>query len=110
MKKLIAYCGLDCEKCQARIATINDDDALREKVAALWTKMNGVEITAQMINCIGCRTDGVKTPYCDTLCPIRQCALTKDVEHCGCCMEMENCSKVGMITSNNAEAKNNLKS
>ncbi|MEG1806496.1 MAG: DUF3795 domain-containing protein, partial [Clostridia bacterium] len=29
MKKMIAYCGLDCEKCDAYIATINNDDALR---------------------------------------------------------------------------------
>ena len=62
MKELIAYCGLDCEKCDARIATLNDDNALREKTAALWTEMNGVEITPQMINCNGCRTDGAKTP------------------------------------------------
>ena len=25
MRKMIAYCGLDCEKCDAYIATINDD-------------------------------------------------------------------------------------
>ena len=29
MNKFIAYCGLDCEKCEARIATINNDDILR---------------------------------------------------------------------------------
>ncbi len=33
MKTYIAYCGLDCEKCEARLATINNDDKLREKVA-----------------------------------------------------------------------------
>lgn len=33
MKNLIAICGLDCETCDARIATITDDDALREKTA-----------------------------------------------------------------------------
>ena len=33
MKQFIACCGLDCEKCEARIATINDDNSLREKVA-----------------------------------------------------------------------------
>ena len=75
MKKFIAYCGLDCEKCDAYKATQNNDNALREKVAKLWSEMNGVEITPEMINCEGCRVDGVKTPYCDSLCPIRQCAL-----------------------------------
>ena len=31
MKQLIACCGLDCENCDARIATINNDDKLREE-------------------------------------------------------------------------------
>ena len=50
MKKLIAYCGLDCEKCDARKATLGNDNALREKVAKLWSELNGVEITPEMIN------------------------------------------------------------
>ena len=33
MKQLIACCGLDCEQCEARIATLNDNNRLREKVA-----------------------------------------------------------------------------
>ncbi|MBO4552438.1 MAG: DUF3795 domain-containing protein [Candidatus Methanomethylophilaceae archaeon] len=31
MRELIAYCGLDCEKCEAHIATLNDDDDLRKR-------------------------------------------------------------------------------
>ena len=31
MKKMIAYCGLDCEKCDAYLATIHNVLALREK-------------------------------------------------------------------------------
>ena len=31
MKQLIACCGLDCENCDARIATINNDDKLRNR-------------------------------------------------------------------------------
>ena len=108
MKKLIAYCGLDCEKCDARKATLNNDNALREQVAKLWSEMNGVEINAEMINCEGCREDGVKTPFCDSLCPIRQCALGKEYETCGSCSELDNCKTVGMVISNNAEAARNL--
>ena len=62
MNPFIAYCGLDCEACEARLATIGDDDGLRKKVAKLWSDLNSVEITPEMINCMGCRTDGVKTP------------------------------------------------
>ncbi len=109
MKKLIAYCGLDCEKCEARTATLNNDNVLRVKVARLWSEMNGVEITPEMINCEGCCADGVKTPFCDSLCSIRQCALGKAVETCGECTAMNGCKTVGMIISNNAEALENLK-
>ncbi len=104
----IAICGLNCEKCEARLATIHNDDAQRRKVAALWSELNGVEITPQMINCAGCRVDGVKTPFCDSLCPIRQCALAKNMETCGQCQEKDSCDKLGMITHNNAEALRNL--
>ena len=40
MKKYIAYCGVDCENCGARIATIYDDDALRQEVAKEWSRVN----------------------------------------------------------------------
>lgn len=62
-----------------------------------------------MINCEGCRADGAKTPYCDSLCPIRQCALAKGNETCGECPALDGCQKVGMVLANNAEVAENLK-
>ena len=109
MKDYIAYCGLDCEICEAHIATVNNDNDLRIKVAKEWSELNGVEITPEMINCAGCRIDGVKTLFCDSLCPIRQCALSKDIETCGDCSEMSSCKKLEMITGNNEEALKQLK-
>ena len=109
MKDLIAYCGLDCEACDARIATVNNDDELRKKVAELWSDLNGIDIAPEMINCLGCRVDGVKTVYCDSLCQIRQCALGRKVETCGSCGEMNTCEKLAMVTSNSEEALKNLK-
>ena len=109
MNRLIAYCGLDCESCEARLATVNDDDALRRKVAALWSELNQVEITPEMINCVGCRIDGVKTPYCESLCPIRRCALQRGVVTCGGCSEWESCEKLGAIVRNNSDAWQRLR-
>ena len=109
MNKMTAFCGLDCERCDAYIATKNNDDALREKTAKYWSELNGVTITPDQINCGGCRANGVKTVYCERLCPIRQCALKKGVETCGDCIDMDNCVKLAQITSNNAEARENLK-
>ena len=109
MKNYIAYCGLDCETCEARIATIHNDDAQRKKVAGLWSELNGVEITPEMINCVGCRINGVKTPFCESLCPIRQCAQGRGVETCGGCDCMESYEKLRAITGNNADALRRLK-
>lgn len=109
MKDLIAYCGLDCETCEARLATVNGDEALRRRVAGGWSELNGVEITPEMIHCVGCRVDGVKTPYCESLCPIRQCALGRGVETCGACGAADACEKLGAITGNNPDAAWNLK-
>ena len=109
MKELIGYCGLDCEACEARTATVKGDDALRRKVALRWSALNGVEITPEMIHCTGCRVDGPKTPYCESLCPIRQCALERRAETCGSCGEMDTCEKLAAIIRNNPEAAGNLK-
>jgi len=98
MKEFIGHCGLDCEKCEARLATINNDDNLREKVAREWSELNHTEIKKEWINCEGCRIDGIKSMFCDSMCEIRQCALGKSIETCKDCSEMATCSKLKMIT------------
>lgn len=108
MRDMIAYCGLDCEKCDAYLATINDDQALRQKTAKLWAELNQAPILPEHINCEGCRADGRKTVYCESLCAIRQCAVKKGVATCGDCPELESCQTVGMILSNNPAALENL--
>ena len=108
MKKMIAYCGLDCEKCDAYIATINDDQELREKTAKLWAELNNAPILPEHINCEGCCVDGIKTVFCDTLCGVRFCAMEKDVETCGACPNVETCQNIEPIFSNNPDTKANL--
>jgi len=54
MKELIGCCGLDCEKCNAFIFTVNNNYCLRDKNAKLWSKLNNIPITPEMINCTGC--------------------------------------------------------
>ena len=109
MKKLIAYCGLDCEKCDAYIATINNDQKLRKKTAEKWSKLNNILITPEQINCEGCRADGIKTLFCENLCGIRKCAMKKGFTTCGDCVDLEKCQVVAMVVKNNTEALKNLK-
>ena len=109
MNQLIACCGLDCEKCDARIATITNDNALREKTAALWTKLNGVTITPEMIHCTGCRIEGAKTPFCDTLCPVHNCVREKKLDTYADCPRMDDCPLLGRIAQNSPFILDNLK-
>ena len=107
--QLIGCCGLDCETCDARIATITNDNALREKTAALWTKLNRVTIIPEMINCTGCRIEGAKTSFCDKLCPVHNCVREKGLDTCADCAQMDGCPTFGQIAVNSPFVLENLK-
>lgn len=109
MKQLIACCGLDCENCDTRIATVRNDNELREETARKWSVMNHApEITAATIHCMGCRADGVKFAYCSLYCEIRKCVNEKGFDTCGDCAEVETCPRVGAVFQHAPEAKANL--
>lgn len=105
MKNRIAYCGLDCQKCDAYIATVNDDLILKEKTAELWSKLNNANISSDMINCMGCKSDGIKSMYCKYLCEIRKCAKVNDYETCAQCDKLRDCDKIRSIIDNNKEVR-----
>ena len=108
MEKLIACCGLDCATCDARIATVSNDDVLRKATAEKWrTAFNAPDLTYEMIDCTGCREEGVKFSHCYE-CEIRTCATAKGFETCGDCKDMETCALVAGIHKYVPEAKSNL--
>jgi len=109
MEKLIASCGIDCAECDARKATVANDNALREETAKKWAEQFSAPITAEMINCMGCREEGVKFAHCYD-CEIRNCVHSKGYQTCAECEEMETCSIVGSILQYMPELKENLKS
>lgn len=84
MDRIIGYCGLICTECPAYLATLKNDDALRKETAAKWSEMFKSDIKPESINCDGCTTPGTKFAHCAE-CPIRQCALAKNLKNCGWC-------------------------
>ena len=44
INKMIACCGINCEKCETRIATIKDDDKMREEVSRKWCELFHTDI------------------------------------------------------------------
>ena len=109
MKKLIACCGLNCAACDARKATITNDERLRLRTAEKWRlEYNSPEITPEMINCAGCRESGVKIGHWE-VCEIRKCVNSKNYQTCADCDELGNCETVKGLHQFVPEALENLK-
>ncbi len=82
---LIAYCGLNCSKCDAYKATQAQDEEALERVAAGWRENFDPTLTAATIRCDGClATEGPLCSYCAE-CPIRACAMDHGVQNCAQC-------------------------
>jgi hypothetical protein len=110
MEKLISCCGLNCAACDARIAAISNDDELRKATAEKWrVAFNAPDLSYEMINCTGCREEGVKFSHC-SMCEIIKCVNTKGFNTCGECKEMETCGIVGGVHKYVPEAITNLRS
>jgi len=90
MKNNIGFCGLDCSKCEAFIATATNDNKLREKTAKEWMEryirknMNRPSVKKEDINCYGCKSSGPIYLYCQK-CQVRVCAKFKKVNDCAEC-------------------------
>jgi hypothetical protein len=110
MNELIACCGINCSGCEARIATVNNDDELRKITAEKWREIyKSPDLRPEMINCTGCRPAGVKYNFCSR-CEIRNCSTGKGFETCGECVEISNCSIVSVVHNIVPEAIENLRS
>ena len=81
---MIAYCGLNCFKCDAYLATQQDSDSKREETAQKWSKLYRVEIKPEQINCDGCKSDERRFFHCN-MCEIRRCCISKRVDNCAVC-------------------------
>ena len=79
---MIAYCCLDCRKCDAYIATQNNDEQLRTKVAKDW------KMEAEKLYCDGCKSD--RALY---NCEAKKCAVSRNLPTCAHCDDFPSCDK-----------------
>jgi hypothetical protein len=107
VKKMVAYCGLVCTDCGAYIATQQNDDKLRQKVADDWTKKYNHPFKAADINCVGCLpVTGKHVGHCG-MCEIRKCGQEKDVVNCAWCAQYP-CEKLSELFKMVPENKKRL--
>jgi hypothetical protein len=106
---MIAYCGLDCSKCDAFIATDNNDNALREQVVKEWIRAYKIEIKPEDINCTGCRSTGVKVHYCESMCEVKKCAGSRNMETCAQCHDFP-CAHLSPVFEQAPQAEVTLRS
>lgn len=79
---MIAYCCLECDKCDAYLATKNDDDELRAKVAEKW------HVEPEKIQCKGCKSDNALFD-----CDAKKCAVARGLPTCAHCDDFPTCDK-----------------
>jgi hypothetical protein len=109
MTAMIAMCGLDCTECHAYRATQANDDAKRAKVAQVWSKMFGREISPKEINCDGCLSGSeIMFGHCNN-CAVRLCGMEKKLSSCAACADYS-CAKLDGLLSfiPNPTARENL--
>jgi len=104
---MIAYCGLVCTECLAYIATRQDDDEKRVKVAGIWSKQFKAAIKPEDINCDGCLSSGGRLFSHCKVCKIRSCAGEKGLPNCAHCADFA-CKEVDFILKAVPGAKDTL--
>ena len=79
---MIAYCCLECDKCDVYIATQSNNDEVRAKVAKEW------KMEAEKLYCDGCKSD--RALY---NCEAKKCAVSRNVSTCAHCDDFPSCDK-----------------
>jgi hypothetical protein len=105
MDEIIAYCGLECGKCEAFLATQKNDRVELERVAQKWSEGN-TKLTAEDVTCDGCFGKRV-SKYARSGCLIRACGVEKKVKNCAYCGEYK-CEKIAKFLQNSPTAAERL--
>jgi len=79
---MLAYYCLECDKCDVYIATKNNDDELRAKVAKQW------KMDAEKLYCDGCKSENALFN-----CDAKKCAIAKGLPTCAHCDDFTSCDK-----------------
>jgi hypothetical protein len=85
MGQMIAYCGLDCDKCEAYTVTQSDDVPAQERLLARSrAQFNAPDLEMSSVLCDGCSSTGRHGGFC-RVCQVRACASGRNLANCAAC-------------------------
>lgn len=104
MQAILSKCGFRCDLCLAYEPNIESHPENREILSDGWHTYFGFRILPEDIFCPGCSADG--EPTLDKECPVRPCATSREILHCGVCDDYI-CDKLTqrLITFDEIQAK-----
>jgi hypothetical protein len=85
MDEILSRCGFRCDQCLAFRPNIEADPAVRQALSDGWHTYFGFRIPPEEIVCDGCLAED-SLPI-DAACPVRPCAIERNLAHCGLCGE-----------------------
>ena len=105
---MIAYCGIDCSKCESYLATRSgkDDDIVR--VAKKLSERYRSDVKPEYVICDGCKVGERHSFFCTNSCKMRQCCITREFNSCIECEDFP-CKELQFELEHNPEAIDNLK-
>ena len=89
--KILCCCGHDCARCLTYLATINNDEELRQKSQSFYKTEFGIDIAREDIHCLGGCSEDVF--YLCKECPFIKCCNEHSVEMCFECSNYP-CKKI----------------
>ncbi|WDV46385.1 DUF3795 domain-containing protein [Clostridiaceae bacterium M8S5] len=103
---MIAYCGIDCSKCEAYLGTIEVDHS---KLKEVGDDFISGKFKPEDWVCLGCKPENqqIIAKYCKK-CTVRTCAIEKGLQNCAVCDSYEGCEKLSeIIKESNPDLENN---
>lgn len=104
---MIAYCGIDCSKCQSYKATQSGNDEELVRAAERLSKIYSTEVKPEYVICDGCKAGDRHSYYCSNSCRMRVCCINNGYDTCIECTGYP-CEELQFELDHNPEAKDNL--
>ena len=105
---MIAYCGIDCSKCDSYLATRSGNYDALVRIAEKLSKRYRTDVKPEYVICDGCKEGERHAFYCKNLCKMRQCCTSKEFNSCIECTDFP-CKELQFELDHNPEAIDNFK-